>query len=109
TIVVLSTFLFALAALAVAARVFGTDALLYGSQGTWSEAFRRPLEPQPTASTATALLCLAVLFPVFYNAQGLLGQFTDFTMSDRLWTNSFVTALLFGAFPVLVAVWRKVR
>jgi ABC-2 type transport system permease protein/sodium transport system permease protein len=109
TVVVLSTLLFAAAALAVAARVFGTDALLYGSQGTWSEAFRGPLEPQPAASVATALLCVAVLFPVFYNLQGLLGQFTGLTISDQLWTNGLFTAVLFGAFPLLVALWRKVR
>jgi sodium transport system permease protein len=108
-VVVLSTLLFASAALAVAARVFGTDALLYGSQGTWTEAFRGPLEPQPRASVATALLCVAVLFPVFYNLQGLLGQFTGLTMSDRLWTNGLFTAVLFGVFPLLVALWRRVR
>ncbi len=108
-VVVLSTLLFAMAALALAARVFGTDALLYGSQGTWSEAFRGPLEPQPTASVATALLCVAVLFPVFYNLHALMGQFTGLAFSDRLWTNSLFLAVLFGVFPLLVSFWRRVR
>jgi ABC-2 type transport system permease protein/sodium transport system permease protein len=70
---------------------------------------RGPEAPQSTASVATALLCVAVLFPVFYNLQGLVGQFAELTISDRLWTISVLTALLFAVFPLMVALWRKVR
>ena len=52
--VVISTGLFALAAIGVAARIFGTDAILYGSHGTWSDLFRRPRRssaaPTPTSA-----------------------------------------------------------
>ncbi|MCH8829486.1 MAG: ABC transporter permease [Planctomycetes bacterium] len=44
-IVVLSTAAYAVAALTLAARIFGTDAILYGSHGSWSDLFRRPEEP----------------------------------------------------------------
>ena len=39
-------------ALALAARIFGSDAILYGSEGSWSDLFRRPpqLKGQPTAA-----------------------------------------------------------
>ena len=49
---VLSTAFYVAAAIALAARIFGTDAILYGSQATWSDIFQRPAEPQRTASVA---------------------------------------------------------
>ena len=44
-VAVLSTASMARAALALAARIFGSDAILYGSQGSWSDLFRRPDRP----------------------------------------------------------------
>jgi ABC-2 type transport system permease protein/sodium transport system permease protein len=40
-VVVLTTLLYALAAVALAARVFGAEAVLYSQQGRWSDLFRR--------------------------------------------------------------------
>jgi len=48
---VFSTLLYVVAAIAIAARIFGTDAILYGGQSTWSDLLRRPAEPQAAAST----------------------------------------------------------
>jgi hypothetical protein len=45
---VVSTALYGVASLALAARVFGSDAILYGSQGSWADLFRRPDEPAPS-------------------------------------------------------------
>ncbi len=64
-IVLISTVLYGVFALAVAARIFGSDAVLYGSGGTWTELLKRPAEPQPVASISTAMSCLAAVFSLF--------------------------------------------
>ena len=46
---VISTALYGLLALAVAARVFGSDAILYGSQGSVRDLFRRPEQTRRVA------------------------------------------------------------
>jgi sodium transport system permease protein len=105
-VVILSTIFFAVAALTVAARLFGTDAILYGSHGTWSELFRRPPRSQSTVSVPTAMLCLALVFPAFYIAQGFLGQI-DMPMAERLRINALWTALLFGGLPAIAILVRR--
>src|SRR3712207_7167128 len=40
----ISTALYAGISISLAAKVFGSDAILYGSGGNWSELFRRPRE-----------------------------------------------------------------
>eukprot|EP00913_Durusdinium_trenchii_P023433 g22011.t1 len=110
-VVVLSTFFYAGAALSVAAKIFGTDAILYGSHGTWSDLFRRPSQPLSAVTVTTAMMTLAFLFPGFI----LLGQFVAqidperLTLSNRLLMNGFVLMLLFGAVPYFVAMNRRVR
>jgi sodium transport system permease protein len=107
-VVILSTLFFAMAALTVAAHLFGTDAILYGSHGSWSELFRRPEQAQPVASMSTAALCLASVFPAYFVVQGFLAQ-ADLTMGERLWNSSLWSALLFGGVPAAVAMWRHVK
>src|SRR5581483_2398884 len=41
-VVVLTTLVYALAALSLAARVFGSESVLYSEQSGWAELFRRP-------------------------------------------------------------------
>jgi ABC-2 type transport system permease protein/sodium transport system permease protein len=59
---VVSTALYGVASLALAARIFGSDAILYGSQGSWSDLFRRPDELRTQPTLAGAALCTAVVF-----------------------------------------------
>ena len=55
TIAVLSTVLYALAAIALAARIFGTDAILYGSEASWSDLLLRSRQPRNTSSASAAM------------------------------------------------------
>src|SRR5436190_8917883 len=50
TVAVLSTILYTGVALALAATVFGSDAILYGSEGSWGDLFRRPRELKQQAT-----------------------------------------------------------
>ena len=74
TAAVLTTALYALAAIGLAARVFGTDAILYGSEASWSDLFRRPPRARPVPSVSGAMFCLALLFPGCFLLRGLLAQ-----------------------------------
>jgi len=63
-IVVLSTFFYAFAAVTIASRLFGAEAVLYSEQGQFSELFRRPIRQRAVANVNSAVLCLAIVFPL---------------------------------------------
>ena len=64
-VVLASSVMYAVAAVAVAARVFGSDAVLYGSEQTWSDLLRRPLKSTPHISSHTTVFMLAALLPAY--------------------------------------------
>ncbi|MGE3313486.1 MAG: ABC transporter permease subunit/CPBP intramembrane protease [Planctomycetaceae bacterium] len=108
-VVVATTALFALAAIGIAARVFGTDAILYGSEGAWGDLFRRPRRPASEASFTSALLCLALMFPGNFLAANLVARSTDMPMAVQVALTAVLSVLLFAGIPALVAVWNRVR
>ena len=96
---VCSTLFYIAAAIAVAARIFGTDAILYGSQATWSDFVRRPTEPQPTASVPMAMLCLAMIFPCSFVLANNLARSQELSMAQRLGSAPSSPPLVFGGIP----------
>lgn len=106
---VCSTIFYIAAALALAARIFGTDAILYGSQATWSDLVRRPAEPQPSATLPTAMFCLALMFPSFFVLANSLGRSPELTMSRQLAVRALITAAVFGGIPIALAMFGRVR
>ena len=108
-VVVLSTALFALVAIAVAARIFGTDAILYGSSGTWTELLQRPKEPCSAPSVTSALLCLTLMFPSHFVLVHLLAHFAEQSIQLRLLLSSLMSLLLFTGIPLGVAAVNRVR
>lgn len=107
TVAVLTTALYALAAIGVAARVFGADALLYGSEASWSDLFRRPPGAPLAPSVSGAVLCLALLFPSYFLVAGALAQLPYDTPSTLLVLNGVATAVLFGGFPLVAAIVQR--
>lgn len=106
---VCSTIFYIAAAIAVAARIFGTDAILYGSQATWSDFVRRPTEPQPTASVPMAMLCLAIIFPCSFVLANNLARSQELAMARRLELGALITVAVFGGIPLLLAMIGRVR
>ena len=106
---ILSTLLYAIAALACAARVFGTDAMLYASDGTWRDWFRRP-EHVATGgqSWLQGLFSLVVLFPAFILLGGLPGRWFAEDPPLLLASNAAVTILLFAIWPLAFALWMRI-
>lgn len=103
-----STGVYAIAAIAIASRIFGNDALLYASRGSWSELFERPIEPTSSATPAATLACLATLFPAFFVLAHLAQSIGGDNMLMLLLLNSFVTIAVFGLWPLLFAVAQRV-
>ena len=77
---VFSTVFYVIAAIALAARIFGTDAILYGSQQTWSDLVRRPPTPQRAAGLPGAMLALALMFSCFFTLATGLARSTEIPM-----------------------------
>lgn len=71
--VLLSTSLYAAAALAVATRLFGQEAVLFSDAGSYKAMLlRRYFKPTRLPGTAQALLVVALLFPASFYAQSML-------------------------------------
>ena len=106
---VCSTIFYIGAAIALAARIFGTDAILYGSQSTWSDLVHRPAERQSAASLPAALLCLALMFPSYFVLANSLARSPAARMDQRLVVGSLISAVVLGGIPLLLAVFGRVR
>lgn len=107
-VAVLTTILYGSLALAIAARIFGSDAILYGSQGSWSDLFRRPAEPRSQATPAGALAALAIVAPLFVMLSGALALMHQAGMTAQLLAGGAMLLVLFVAAPLLAANWQGV-
>ena len=103
TATVVSTLLYGLLALAVAARVFGADSVLTGGSSSWADMFRRTQTRQMQPTLSSAMLFLAILFPAFIVVSGLSNRI-DASIANRLIYNAIITFGLFVLLPLLFAV-----
>jgi ABC-2 type transport system permease protein/sodium transport system permease protein len=101
---VASTLLYAAVALLLAARAFGTDAVLYGSEGTWTDLIRRPSEPQAAPPVSMATACLAAVFPAFLLLGPLPSRWESIGFSGQIVLNALLTVFLFFLFPTVAAI-----
>ncbi|HWG46206.1 MAG TPA: ABC transporter permease subunit/CPBP intramembrane protease [Gemmataceae bacterium] len=108
-VVVAATLLYALAALGVAARVFGAEAVLYSQSGGWTDLFRRPPGERTAATPSSALLCVALLFPSSFVIHGLLVRLGDQSIGEALVGMALANVLLFGGYPLVAVWWGRVR
>jgi ABC-2 type transport system permease protein/sodium transport system permease protein len=109
SVVVLTTALYAVAAVGIAARTFGAEAVLYTQEGGWGEMFRRPRRPRAAASASGALLCLALMFPFSFVLNRLIVEFQDAETIGLLAVQAAATVALFGVIPVAAAAYARVR
>src|SRR5206468_440131 len=98
-VVIASTLLYALAAIGTAARIFGAEGVLYNEQSAWSDLFRRPREERTVPSVASAVLCLALMFPALFVCRGVIAQLGDVSLFGSLGIMVGTSALLFAGFP----------
>lgn len=107
--VVLITAVYALAAIAAAARIFGDESVLYSTPRGWRELIHRPQALQEAPRIGGALACVALLFPAMFLATNSIAVFAGAQIVDRiLWINVAQIAL-FLVFPLLAALHGRVR
>ncbi len=98
-VVVLATATYAVAAVALAARIFGTEAVLSSEQASWADLFRRPAQPQPALGLPAALLCLALMFPLYFVLTVGLGRLGGLAVEGRFVLAALGNVLLFAGLP----------
>ncbi len=104
TIVIVTTLMYALAALALAARVFGAESVLYSEQSSWADLFSRPRAPQPCLTISAALWCLALMVPIQFSLFALVRAVgTSMPPWLGIMAGVAVNLLLFGFLPGLFA------
>jgi len=109
TAAVLSTVVYAAAALGLAARLFGMDATSHGAEGNWGDLFRRPALLRDLPRLDHMAFFLAALYPVYFVLTNVMGRFESISLSTRLWLNFIVTAVLFLVGPLLFSIYRRMR
>jgi ABC-2 type transport system permease protein/sodium transport system permease protein len=104
TIVIVTTLLYALAALGLAARVFGAESVLYSEQSSWADLLSRPQAPQPCLTISAALWCLALMVPIQFSLFALVRAVgTSMPPWLGIMAGVAVNLLLFGMLPALFA------
>jgi sodium transport system permease protein len=107
-IVVTTTLLYAMGSIALAARIFGAEAVLSSESSGWGDLFRRADQPRRTAKASSALLCLALLFPLYFLSNASLAQVSA-GLETRLLLASALNVCLFAGVPLFVAWWGRVE
>ena len=108
-VVIASTLLYALAAIGTAAHIFGAEGVLYNEQSTWSDLLRRPQEERSVPSVASALLCLALMFPLWFICRSVIARLGDISIVGQLGLMAGTGSLLFAGLPLLWANRGRVR
>ncbi len=109
TAAILSTIVYAAAALGLAARLFGMDATSHGAEGSWGDLIRRPTLRRDLPRLDHMAFYLAALYPVYFVLTNVLGRFETISLSTRLWLNFIVTTALFLVGPLLFSLYRRMR
>jgi ABC-type Na+ efflux pump permease subunit/membrane protease YdiL (CAAX protease family) len=106
SIVLLSTCLYAVAAVAVAAKIYAHEAVLFGDVGSYKTLLRRRFyKPRRYPSPAMALVTLALIFPLnFYWQSYLVGVDSS---GQRFKAAMAGAQLLIFAAPVLLLGWYR--
>jgi membrane protease YdiL (CAAX protease family)/ABC-type Na+ efflux pump permease subunit len=112
TIAVISTIVYGVIALTLAARLFGSDAILNADANSFKNMLLRPKRSQKITPFGAALFCTLMLVPLNFAATEWLNRFPSETSAD--FANRFIllaTALatIFVVFPSLIAWYQRVE
>ena len=105
-IAIVSTLLYSYLAIRLAARIFGSDSILYAGGGSVTEMFHRPLKKNYIVPMTATVFCLVMLFPINFASIGFLGRMSSETVADlelRYLTMAVFTFLAFLVLPWVVA------
>lgn len=97
-LVIISTLTYALAAIALAARIFGAESVLYSEQSSWGDLLRRPAQSEAYPHVSTALWCLALMIPLSFVLKGVVILFVQAKRLDE-------SAQIFAGPPIALAMF----
>jgi len=107
--VLLSTTLYAAAAVAVAANIFGKESVVFADAASFTSAFDRALiRPSRRPTVSMALMIAAVLFPLWFFVQSSLSPGPGGSAIDLLYGTARLMPALFVIIPVAVVLYWKV-
>lgn len=107
--VLLSTCLYAGAAIAIAARLFGQEAVLFSDAGSIKTMFqRRFFKPAAAPSAAAALLLLAIFYTLNFYIQGSIGSRFGLGL-PYLAAVALTLVTLLGLGPLCAAIYLRLR
>ncbi len=106
-IVVISTLLYSLAAIGIAARFFAAEAVLYTSESGWSDLFQRPRGERAVPNPANAMFCAAMIFSAFFVALNVVNHASS--LRAQLALSGLATVGVFAGLPCLAAVLRRIN
>ncbi|UCC32595.1 MAG: CPBP family intramembrane metalloprotease, partial [Phycisphaerales bacterium] len=107
--VLLSTTLYAGAAVALAANIFGKESVVFADAGSLKSSFSRELvRPSDKPTVSMGLLVVAVLFPVWFFVQSAFSPGLYEDASGLLHATGWLMPVLFVILPVLVLSYWKV-
>lgn len=110
---VVSTIAYAAAALSIAAKLFGSDAMTRTSEKSIGSMLRRPRESSDYPSPQAAAMMLALLVPIYFVVSNGLMRFIksadETTVEFKLLLNAFALIFTFGCVPLFAALLGRNR
>lgn len=108
--VLASTTLYAGAAVAVAARVYGVESVVFADSGSMRASLsRRVLRPSAVPSAAVGILLMALLFPVWYFMQIHIQTTYSESLAGAVRASAAAMPLFFVVVPLAVMAYRKIN
>ena len=109
-VVLLSTTLYAGAAIALAANVFGKESVVFADTTSFKAMFSRVLiKPSSRPSVSLGLMIVAILFPVWFFVQSALSPDPEGDARGLLQASGLLMPLLFVVGPVAILLHWKVN
>lgn len=111
-VAVVSTLAYSVLAIALAARIFGSDAILYADSSSLAEVIQRPKKVSSLVPFGAMMLCLILLLPLNFISIGFLSRMPSDTPEDLTFRFLAMGAFLFMTFmlfPTLVALHQRTR
>ncbi|MEL6106567.1 MAG: ABC transporter permease subunit/CPBP intramembrane protease [Planctomycetota bacterium] len=109
-VTILSTLGYAAAAIAIASKLFGNDAVTRTSAQSFSSILRRPDQVNAIPSPQTAAMMLALLVPIYYLVSSVLSRYSpDLSSFASLTLNAVALILTFGGVPLASVLLTRCR
>ncbi len=108
-LVLLSTSLYAGAAVAVAANIFGKESVVFADAGSLRSMFSQALiKPSTRPTVSMGLLVVALLFPTWFFIQSALSPSPEEDASGLLYATGWLMPLVFVVLPAAILLYWKV-